>query len=117
MMVDATDRAGHPVRRWIIFAQPFTEILNKPWFVPQVLTGPVAVIAARYSVLWSAPSTSGGLFPQVPRTHGRLAEIGTLYTAVAGMLNLLTIIDASYRAARAQGKSNPSQQTSQGAGA
>jgi hypothetical protein len=30
----------------------------------------------------------------------RLAEIGTLYTAVAGMLNLLTIIDASHRAAR-----------------
>ena len=30
----------------------------------------------------------------------RLAEIGTLYTAVAGMLNLLTIIDASARAAQ-----------------
>jgi hypothetical protein len=28
----------------------------------------------------------------------RLAEIGTLYTAVAGMLNLLTIIDAAHRA-------------------
>jgi hypothetical protein len=33
-------------------------------------------------------------------TKARLAEIGTLYTAVAGMLNLLTIIDASHRAGR-----------------
>ena len=29
----------------------------------------------------------------------RLFEIGTLYTAVAGMLNLLTVIDAAHRAA------------------
>ncbi|MND00706.1 hypothetical protein D3C83_194180 [compost metagenome] len=30
--------------------------------------------------------------------HARLAEIGTLYTAIAGMLNLLVIIDAAGRA-------------------
>ena len=30
----------------------------------------------------------------------RIFDIGTLYTAVAGMLNLLVIIDATYRSTR-----------------
>jgi hypothetical protein len=34
-----------------------------------------------------------------PAAKSRLGEIGTLYTAIAGMLNLLAIIDASHRAA------------------
>jgi hypothetical protein len=40
----------------------------------------------------------------VPKSHARLAEIGTLYTAVAGMLNLLAIIDSSYRASQEHGE-------------
>jgi hypothetical protein len=31
------------------------------------------------------------------RSHSRTNELGTLYTAVAGMLNLLVIIDAAGR--------------------
>jgi len=38
----------------------------------------------------------------VPQSHSRSWEIGTLYTAVAGMLNLLVIIDSAHRAG--QGK-------------
>ena len=34
-----------------------------------------------------------------PWSHARVYEIGTLYTAVAGMLNLMAILDAAYRAA------------------
>ena len=41
--------------------------------------------------------TSGGVL-------GRVNEIGVLYTAVAGMLNLLAVIDASHRAAQAEAK-------------
>ena len=33
----------------------------------------------------------------VAKSHARLADIGTLYTAVAGMLNLLAIIDSVSR--------------------
>ena len=36
-------------------------------------------------------------------SHALSNEVGTLYTAVAGMLNLLTIIDAAYRAGRPGG--------------
>jgi hypothetical protein len=36
-------------------------------------------------------------------SHARVNEIGTLYTAVAGMLNLLAIIDSAYRSARQEG--------------
>jgi hypothetical protein len=69
-------------------------IKEKPWFVPQVLTGPVSIVCGMVSSSLSHPSAAGlGL----PRSHARVNDIGTLYTAIAGMLNLLAIIDAAYR--------------------
>lgn len=65
-------------------------ILAKPWFLGQVMTGPAALISAMISQ---------GVSDTYPAAKARLGEIGTLYTAVAGMLNLLAIIDASHRAA------------------
>ena len=65
-------------------------VLQKPWFLGQVMTGPIGLISA-----WIAQ----GVADDYPAAKARLGEIGTLYTAVAGMLNLLAIIDASYRAA------------------
>ena len=64
-------------------------ILQKPWFLGQVMTGPMGLICA-----WIGDSVAH----DYPAAKARLGEIGTLYTAVAGMLNLLAIIDASYRA-------------------
>ena len=72
------------------------EILNKPWSIGQVFAGPVAVAAGWGSV---AAAESG-----VQQSTARVFDIGTLYTAVAGMLNLLVIIDASHRAANRQAK-------------
>jgi hypothetical protein len=77
---------------------PAQRILTRPWFIGQVLIGPVGIGAAYAS----------DKLAESPRYHAieakaRLAEIGTLYTAVAGMLNLLTIIDSSYRAASRAG--------------
>jgi len=40
----------------------------------------------------------GWIGPSQPASHARVSDIGILYTAVAGMLNLMAIIDASYRA-------------------
>ena len=71
------------------------KILQRPWFIGQVLTGPLGITAAVISDKLAASETYGKI-----ETKARLAEIGTLYTAVAGMLNLLTIIDASHRAGR-----------------
>jgi hypothetical protein len=41
---------------------------------------------------------AGKIGPTQPASHARVSDIGTLYTAVAGMLNLMAIIDSSYRA-------------------
>jgi Family of unknown function (DUF6677) len=59
---------------------------QKPWFIGQVLAGAPGIISASIASHVTVVS------------HARLAEISTLYTAVAGMLNLLTIIDSTYRA-------------------
>jgi hypothetical protein len=60
-------------------------VLEKPWYIGQFLTGAIGLICAR-------------LGPDQPASHARVNDIGTLYTAVAGMLNLLATIDSSYRA-------------------
>ncbi len=73
-----------------------SRILEKPWFIGQVFVGPVGLVSS-----WIAQAAAGSSQYGSIVSHARLAEIGTLYTAVAGMLNLLAIIDASHRAAKA----------------
>ena len=70
------------------------KILTKPWFIGQVLNGPMGIAAA-----WVSDQLAQSTQYRAIEAKARLAEIGTLYTAVAGMLNLLTIIDSSHRAA------------------
>jgi hypothetical protein len=70
------------------FSEPVNSITQKPWFVGQILAGPITLLSAKVG-------ESPGYFA----SHSRVNEIGTLYTAIAGMLNLLAIIDAAYRAA------------------
>jgi len=72
----------------------FGEVVNKPWYVCQFLNGPICLIASGVSL----SAAEGG----VPTSHARLYEIGTLYTAVAGLLNLLAVIDSAHRASRVQ---------------
>jgi hypothetical protein len=86
---------NQPAGRWAMIAHPFVEITNKPWFVPQVITGPLCLAAAAWSNSAARPAADGSV---VEASHARIYEIGTLYTAIAGMLNLLAIIDASSRA-------------------
>jgi len=71
---------------------PINVVFQKPWFVGQILTGPITLITA---------AIGGDDEPanNFPVSHARPNEIGTLYTAVAGMLNLLALIDSAYRAA------------------
>ena len=85
----------------------FRAVGQKPWFVGQILAGPVALVAAAI-----------GRGEGFVTTHARINEIGTLYTAVAGMLNLLAIIDAAHRAAypQAQGAGFDVKKQQQGGG-
>jgi hypothetical protein len=77
--------------------EPIAQLSDKPWYVGQILCGPVTVIASAISVHLAEEG--------VPSSHAHPWEIGALYTAVAGMLNLLAIIDSAYRAsvAKSQG--------------
>jgi hypothetical protein len=86
---------------WVMTVHPMEEIRNKPWSIAQFMAGPLALSAGAGSVAASRPYAAG-VAPGV-RSHSRTNELGTLYTAVAGMLNLLAIIDAAHRASRAEG--------------
>ena len=87
---------------WVLSRNPVSELRAKPWFMAQVLAGPVALGSCAWSV-WASTHTDGpggeGPAPGAA-SHGRVNEIGVLYTAVAGMLNLLAMIDASHRASQ-----------------
>ena len=74
------------------------EVGSKPWSICQVMTGPLAMAAGAWSVQASRPVDDGE--PAGVLSHSRINEIAVLYTAVAGMLNLLVIIDSAARASR-----------------
>lgn len=58
----------------------------RAWFVAQIMNSPLVILLANM--------TSGGGYP----VYGRVNEIGQIYTAVAGLLNLLCIINEVYLA-------------------
>jgi hypothetical protein len=80
---------GSPQPVWILVGAPMQEIKSKPWSIAQVLAGPLGIASGFASV------ASAGI---ASISHTPVNEAGTLYTAVAGMLNLLAIIDAAHRA-------------------
>jgi hypothetical protein len=94
---------GRPSDAWIgtNFRALLVDVGNKPWSICQVLTGPVAIAGGAGSVWASRPPARGEDAPGV-LSHSRINEIAVLYTAVAGMLNLLVIIDSAARAARGE---------------
>jgi hypothetical protein len=61
-----------------------------PWYIGQMLTSPLVSLIAKIN------PTVGGL-PAYP-SYGRPFEIGQIYTTIAGLLNLLCIINATYMA-------------------
>jgi hypothetical protein len=96
---DDRDRSWKPA----VESHPLDELSDKPWFVGQALCGPMALAAASISVHAAHPTatnagTSDAPYQSAAISHARSWEIGTLYTAVAGMLNLLAIIDSAFRA-------------------
>jgi len=56
----------------------------KPWYVAQVMNSPAVAIIGRIS--------ASGDYP----VYGRPNEIGQIYTSIAGLLNLLCIVNAVY---------------------
>ena len=61
-----------------------------PWYMGQMLASPTVALLAKLN------PTVGGL-PAYP-SYGKPFEIGQIYTTIAGLLNLLCIINAVYMA-------------------
>ena len=96
--------AAQPSSVWVGSHPPalLADVGNKPWSICQALAGPIAIAGGVASV-WSArPSDGADGAPPGTLSHSRVNEIAVLYTAVAGMLNLLVMIDAAARASRLQ---------------
>ena len=82
---------GYAQGSWVMTSRGLIgEIANKPWYIPQIVAGPITLAASALSVKAAQAGVS--------RVHARLMDIGVLYTAIAGMLNLLAIIDSAHRA-------------------
>jgi hypothetical protein len=58
----------------------------KAWYCAQMLTSPLVILIGN--------NTAMGEYP----VYGRPAEIGQIYTSIAGLLNLLVIVNAVYLA-------------------
>jgi hypothetical protein len=58
----------------------------KPWYAAQIMNSPLVLLLGRISAT--------GRFP----VYGRPNEIGQIYTSIAGLLNLLCIVNAIYMA-------------------
>jgi hypothetical protein len=56
----------------------------KPWYAAQVMNSPLVMILGRIGATGNYP------------VFGRAGEIGQIYTSVAGLLNLLCIVNAIY---------------------
>ncbi|HET6252330.1 MAG TPA: DUF6677 family protein [Tepidisphaeraceae bacterium] len=89
---------------WTFYEHPVEELRSKPWNIPQFLFGPMDLLCD-----WWAVQVARPIDPEHPskgyvavRSHSRVNELGILYTAVAGLLNLLAIIDSSHRAIRTE---------------
>ena len=81
------------------------EIRAKPWSIAQFFNGPVGFVGGYLSAKASTIDrdtylATGTIKTPGVESHARVNEIAVLYTAVAGMLNLLAIIDAAHRAGR-----------------
>lgn len=76
----------------VILAAPLATMGDNLSFLGQMLAGPMCGIEG-----WASISAARH---GIDKSYSRLADIGSLYTAVAGMLNLLVIVDTYVRASR-----------------
>src|SRR5205085_1155110 len=89
----------------LLFRQPITEIRLKPWSIPQIMAGPLDLLCDWWSIKVSAVDPNDPAGGRIAaRSHSRVNEFGVLFTAMAGLLNLLAIIDSSYRAGHTEGQ-------------
>ena len=90
MVVTGRAPNGAIQQQWSLTSRPAATLLGKSWYLGQILAGPVALVASVLSVNASAAG--------YPQGTAQIEEVATLYCAVAGMLNLVVLMDAAHRA-------------------
>jgi hypothetical protein len=69
----------------------------KAWYFAQLMTSPIVMLVGSHVANLQRLADSG--VTVVPyRVYGRPSEIGQIYTSIAGLLNLLCIVNAIYMA-------------------
>ena len=61
-------------------------VASRPWYVAQIMNTPLVAVIGHIG--------AGGMYP----SYGRPAELGQIYTGIAGLLNLLVIVKSVYLA-------------------
>ena len=79
------------------------KVNHKPWYVAQVMNSPVVFLIGNYVANTAHQANMDRIQnrdnPSEPYTvYARQAEIGQIYTSIAGLLNLLCIVNAVYLA-------------------
>ena len=67
-----------------------------PWYIGQMLTTPGVALIAEVAQHAEMMGPDGKLIPLV--SYGRPHDVGQIYTAIAGAMNLLSILSAVYMA-------------------
>lgn len=88
--------ALHQSRFKAFEASPAGSILNRPARVP----GPDESITLRPDGVRVLTALPPGGRPPIVKSIGRANEIGTLFGAIAGMLNVIAVIDAAWSVSR-----------------
>jgi len=68
----------------------------KPWYAAQVMNSPVVMLMGSHVAQVQRQAESGQARTGAYRVYGRPNEIGQIYTSIAGLLNLLCIVNAIY---------------------
>jgi hypothetical protein len=68
----------------------------KPWYAAQVMNSPVVLLMGSHVAHVQRQAESNHTKAIAYRVYGRPNEIGQIYTSIAGLLNLLCIVNAIY---------------------
>ncbi len=90
-----TDQPPIGPSEWVMLQSPMAQLGDNISFLGQIFNGPLCAVAGYLS--------NAAARADVPKGYSRLADIGALYTAISGMLNLMLIVDAASRAGHAAG--------------
>jgi hypothetical protein len=72
----------------------------KPWYVAQVMNSPVVFLLGSYMTAAHQRAEAQNDLSLAYPVYGRAGEVGQIYTSIAGLLNLLCIVNAIYMAHR-----------------